>query len=189
MILAVAAFFIPIMVDRSGAHSREWPTLPFSLHGRSCSRSVDRSTVHGRSWSIDRPRSIGAHSREWPTPVRRQPLRSSASDSQFGSMPVSFMSLLQTSLYRKGGRPVGRRPESDRHSFGAHVRAIAIGTGRVYEMHAGGASFLQYCRVGDPVLPLDAENSSEAANAVEAFQAVLLSGVCRPGFTPYTVGY
>ena len=51
-----------------------------------------------------------------------------------------------------------------------------------HEVHAEGACFLQHCSVGDLILPCNAQDTSEAAE-VEAFQAILLSGVCGPGFT------
>ena len=48
-----------------------------------------------------------------------------------------------------------------------------------HEMHAKRTCFLQHSNIGDFVLSSDAHDPSQAVH-MEAFQAVLLSGVCRP---------
>ena len=107
-------------------------------------------------------------------------------------MPVSFKSCLQTSLNRKAGRPVSRRPEASSPymtSFGMRPSSIRCTCPSHCKRHWQSMR----CILREPAFSSTAvlvtlschvmpENSSETAN-VEAFQAVLLSGVCRPGFT------
>ena len=51
-----------------------------------------------------------------------------------------------------------------------------------HELHAKRTCFLQHGNIGDFVLLCDALDPSQAAQ-MEAFQAVVLSSVCRPRLT------
>ena len=53
--------------------------------------------------------------------------------------------------------------------------------------HAGDACTIKDLSVCHSILPLDVQHAPEAAE-VEAVQSLLLSGICRPGFTTVQEG-